>query len=384
MKKITTALGALIALAFMFSTWVHLNPKFPIGLYTMAKAVPALGFIWLGLALIALFLLIFPFFLRNPIRKVLIVSFSVFSLILLLAFATFKDDLSRGNDIPMLGMAWFGVLFGFFITFLGAFIKTLPHTDEAGTELPTKSSIPILAAVIPLICLTTSLLAFLWLTPPFGSFPMSVDGAKRTSKVQYRKDETFPGVYAATYGMSLIHTIQKKSSAEEAKEQVKKLRESIKIDAEQSFTRWKNVGENKFFEDSSEAEIFYRKDASAVFFAEEDKPESDYVVYVSGGRANVFWATGKWFCTIMTPKTSDQYSELSPAKNAFRLATSLPYPPPNTTPPADKYELPSTNLYTLIQEDLPLWFSEWSLIFIPLIIAAPFILLIPFLLFRRK
>lgn len=383
MKKITTALGALIALVFMFSTWVHLNPKFPVGFYSMAKYMPSLGFIWLGLALIALFLLFIPFFLRNPIRKMLIISFSVISLVLLLAFATLKDDLSRGNEIPTLGPAWFGVLFGIFIAFLGSVIKTRPRTDEAGAELPTKSSIPILAAVIPVICLTSSLLAYFWLAPPFGSFPINAEGTKRTSKVQYRKDETFPGVYAAIYGMSSIHTIQKKSSAAEAKEQVKKVRESIKKDAEQSFTRWKSMNENKLFEDSSEAEIFYRKDSSAVFFAEEDKPESDYVVYVSGGHVNVFWATGKWFCTIMTPKAESELSTTSPARSAFRFATSLPYPPLNTTPPTDKDQLP-TSLYTFIYDDLPLLFSEWGLIVIPLIIAVPFILLIPFLLFRRK
>ncbi|MEK7723574.1 MAG: hypothetical protein AAB336_04445 [Acidobacteriota bacterium] len=383
MKKITTALGALIALIFMFSTWVHLDPKFSIGLYMMAKAVPALGFIWLGLALIALVLLIAPIFLRNPFRKVLIVSFSVISVILLLAFATFKDDLSRTGQIPTLGIAWFGVLFGIFIAFLGSFIKTKPRTNEAGTELPVKSSIPILAAVIPLICLSTSLFAYLFLTPPFRSFPMNVDGMPRTSKVQYRKDETFPGVYAAVYGMNLLHLLEKKSSAEEAKEQVKKVRESVKKDAEQSFNRWKNTSANKIYEDSPDVEKYFRKDQSAVFFADEDKPENDYVVYVSNGRANIAWATGKWFCSIMTPKSDDPYSELSPAKDVFGFAASLPYPPSNTTPPVNKYGSDFT-LYSFIRNDLPLWFSEWGLIVIPLIIGFLFLLPIPFLLFRRK
>lgn len=383
MKKITTALGALIALIFMFSTWVHLDPKFPIGLYMMAKAVPALGFIWLALALIALILLIVPIFLRNPFRKVLIVSFSVISVILLLAFATFKDDLSRTGEIPTLGRAWFVVLFGFFIAFLGSFIKTKPHTNTDGTELPTKSSLPILAVIVPLICLSTSLLAYLWLAPPFRSFPMSVDGMPRTSKVQYRKDETFPGVYVAVYGTSLIHTIQKKSSAEEAQEQVKKVRESVKKDVEQSFNRWKNMSQNKDYADSPEAEKLYRKDNYAVFFADEDKPENGYVVDVSGGRANVTWSTGKWFCTVISPKSDAPYSEISPAKEAFGFAASLPYPPSNTTPPVNKYGSNFT-LYSFVKNDLPLWFSEWSLIVIPLIIGFLFLLPIPFLLFRRK
>lgn len=384
MRKITTALGALIALVFMFSTWVHLNPKFPVGLYMMAKAVPALGFIWLGLALIALVLLIAPIFLRNPLRKVLIVSFSVISLILLLAFTTFKEDLNRGNEIPTLGIAWFGVLFGFFIAFLGAFIKTKPRTNPDGTELPTKSALPILVAVVPLICFSVSLSAYLFLMPPFRSFPMSVDGMPRTSKVQYRKDETFPGVYAAVYGTQTLHTVEKKSSADEAKEQVKKIRESIKKEADQSFNRWKNTGENKFFEDNTEAAKLYRKDSYSVYFGEEDKPESDYVVYVSGGRANVAWANGRWFCTINTPKMDDPYSEVSATKEAFALATSLSYSPPNTTPPAKNQYTQSFTLYSFVREDLPLLFSELGLIVIPLIITIPFILLIPFLLLRRK
>ena len=384
MRKIITALGALMALAFMFSTWVHLNPKFPVGIYSLAKAMPALGFILLGLALIALILLIVPLFLRNPLRRVLIVSFSVISLILLLAFANFKEDLNRGNEIPTLGIAWFGSLFGFFIAFLGAFVKTKLRTNADGVELPVKSSLPILATVIPLICFSVSLLAYLFLMPPFRSFPMYVDGTPRTTKVQYRKDETFPGVYAATYGMSVIHTLEKKSSADEAKEQIKKIRESIKKDAEQTFNRWKNTSENKFFEDSTEAEKYYRRDLNSVYLADEDKPENDYVVYVSGGRANVAWATGKWFCTVMTPKTSDQYSELSPVKNAFEFAASLPYQPQNTTPPpANQYSAPFT-LYSFIKQDLPLLVSEWGLIVISIIIAIPFILLIPFLLLRRK
>ncbi|HRH43561.1 MAG TPA: hypothetical protein PKY82_18170 [Pyrinomonadaceae bacterium] len=383
MRKIITVFGALIALAFMFSTWIHLNPKFPLGLYSIAKAMPSLGFIVLGLALIALFLLIVPFFLRNPLRRVLIISFSVISLILLLAFTTFKDDLNRGNEIPTLGIAWFGSLFGFFIAFLGAFVKTKPSTNSDGVELPVKSSIPILATIIPLICFAVSLLAYLFLMPPFRSFPMSVDGMPRTTKVQYRKDETFPGVYASVYGMSVIHTLEKKNSADEAKEQIKKIRESIKKDAEQSFNRWKNTGENKFYEDSSEIEKLYRKDSNSVFLADEDKPENDYVVYVSAGRANVAWANGKWFCTVMTPKTDDPYSELSPAKNAFGFAASLPYPPNNTTPPLNQYR-ESFTLYSFVKRDLPLLISEWGLVVIPLIIAIPFILLIPFLLLRRK
>lgn len=385
MKKIITVIGALIALVFMFSTWVHLNPKFPVGLYSIAKVMPSLGFIVLGLALIALILLIAPIFLRNPLRRVLIVSFTVISLILLLAFATFKEDLNRGNEIPTLGMAWFGSFFGFFIAFLGAFVKTKPRLNADGTELPVKSSLPILAAVIPLICLSVSLLAYLFLTPPFGSFPMKVDGMPRISKVQYRKDETFPGVYAAIYGTYLIHTVEKKSSADEAKEQIKKIRESIKKDADQTFNRWKNTGENKFYIDDAEAQRYYRKDSNSIFLTDEDKPENDYVVYVSGGRANVAWASGKWLCTIMTPKASDPYSDsgLSPAKEAFGFAASLPYPPNNTTPPVNKYGSTIT-LYSIVKEYLPLWFSEWGLIVIPLIIAVPFLLIIPFLLFRRK
>lgn len=383
MRKITTALGALIALVFMFSTWIHLNPKFPVGLYSIAKSMPSLGFIVLGLALIALFLLIFPIFLRNPLRKVLIVSFSIISVILLLVFTNFKDDLNRGNELPTLGIAWFGSLFGFFIAFLGAFVKTKPRTNADGVELPTKSSLPILATVIPLICFSVSLVAYLFLMPPFRSFPMSVDGMPRTTKVQYRKDETFPGVYAATYGMSVIHTLEKKSSADEAKEQIKKVRESVKKDAEKSFNGWKNMDRNKFYEDSKEIEKVYRKDSNSVFLADEDKPENDYVVYVSGGRANVAWATGKWFCTVMTPKTDDPYSELSPAKNAFGFAASLPYPPNNTTPTVNESR-ETYSLYAFVKQDLPLWFSEWGLIVIPILIAIPFILLIPFLLLRRK
>ncbi len=383
MRKITTALGAFIALVFMFSTWVYLNPKFPVGLYSIAKAMPSLGFIVLGLVLISLILLIAPIFLRNPLRKVLIISLSIISFILLLAFATFKEDLNRGNEIPTLGIAWFGSLFGFFIAFLGAFVKTKPRTNADGIELPVKSSLPILVTVIPLICFSVSLVGYLFLMPPFRSFPMSADGTPRTTKVQYRKDETFPGVYAATYGMSVIHTLEKKSSADEAKEQIKKIRESIKKDAEKSFNGWKNMNANKFDSDSTQLEKYYRKDSNSVFLADEDKPENDYVVYVSGGRANVAWATGKWFCTVMTPKAEDSYSERSPAKNAFDFAASLPYPPQNTTPPANQNR-PTYSLYSFVKEDLPMWFSEWGLIIIPLIIAIPFLLLIPFLVFRRK
>lgn len=382
MKKIITPLGALITLIFVPMTWLNITDGYggksmAVSFYETYRAAPALGFGRLGLILIALVLLIVPFFLKNPLRKTFVVSFCVVAFVLLAAFLNLKSGMSRAGYVE-LGMGWFGAAFGFAIAFAGAFVRTRQNEPE-------KSSLPALAWIVVLICLPVSLLAYLFLFPPYKSFPMSADGMPRTSPVQYRKDENYPGVYLATYGASVLHTLEKKNSAEEAKQEVAKIREGIKKDAERARERWKNENPSEP-EFSAEAEKYYRKDRTAVYLADEDKPENDYLVYVGNERANVIWASGNRFYTISS--YSSDSSDIGDsgkfaAAAAFDLARSMPDPPVGTTAPTNNNAEPFS-LYGFYRNELPMWLSEWSLVATPLIIAAPFLLLLISGFLKRK
>ena len=385
MKKIITPLGALVSLLFVPMTWIYLNQmtlsyagkKMPVSFYEMFKAAPALGFVRFGLIFIALILLIVPFFLKNPLRKNFVVSLSVVAFILLAAFLNFKDELTRGGGFTELGIGWFGAFFGFVIAFAGAFIRA------AKDDAPEKSSLPALAWIVVLICLPVSFFGYLFTFPPFGSFPSSADGIPRTSRVEYRKDENYPGVYVASYGSNILHTMEKKNSAEEAKEAVKKVRESIVKESERARESWKNKNVSEGDMDA-EAEKYYRKDRDAVFLADEDNPENDYVVYVSNGRSGVAWVSGNRFYTVNAPKADAQYSDLSPAAETFNFARSMSNPPTNTTAPQTKTNDRPSSLYEFYYDRLPRLLSEWSLVAAPLIIAAPFLVLLILGIFRRK
>jgi hypothetical protein len=241
----------------------------------------------------------------------------------------------------------------------------------------------MLSAFMVLICLVFSGFFYWRLCSPGNSFPLKVQSLHRVSGPEYRKDEFYPGVYLGIYATGLInqpgkkgaqiftpdavlHTVYPMASAEEAKDLVRKNRETWKKQTE----RYDRINENGGSSSSQD---------SAIFIATDDQPENDYLVYVSNGRANVEWASGKWFCTVTAdaermPSRSEPYS----AAPAFDFARALPYPPNATSPPRDDS---SRSLYELVTRDVPIWFRYWYPMIIPLVIAFPLLLLT---LLRRK
>jgi hypothetical protein len=247
----------------------------------------------------------------------------------------------------------------------------------------------VLSAIVVLICLVVSGFFFWRLKSPGNSFPLVVDGLRRVVGPEYRKDETYPGVYAAVYApgleklagkddlyvnteTSFFHTLYPTSSPEEARELVRKNRET-----------WKKEAERYKGNESSSSSY----GNSGIFIAPEDNPENDYLVYIANGRANVQWVSGNWFCTVYTSadRVPSYESEIPySAASAFDFARSLPYAPKGTTPPSNEYDIGFT-LYDLIKTDIPILFRYWYPMIIPLIIMIPALLVMLLtLVFSRK
>jgi len=134
----------------------------------------------------------------------------------------------------------------------------------------------------------------------------------------------------ADYGT--IHMIQVMSSSDEAKQRVRETRESVKKDADKAYAAWQTGKEDEFYAEESKKKA-YRSDANAVYLADEDKPEDDYLVFVQGGRAQVTWASGRWLCSVLNPAFPDPYGDRSAAEYVFEFARNLSYAPRNTAPP---------------------------------------------------
>src|SRR5687768_18311 len=101
------------------------------------------------------------------------------------------------------------------------------------------------SAIVVGLCLILSVFLYWRLKSPGSSFPLLVGNLRRVVGPELRKDEQYPGVYAAIYASglekragkddlyiympgSVFHTVYPTNSPEEAKELVRKSRESIK------------------------------------------------------------------------------------------------------------------------------------------------------------
>jgi hypothetical protein len=240
-----------------------------------------------------------------------------------------------------------------------------------------------LASVVLILCVAAAAFMYWRTAPPFGSFPLSINGMPRMPEILYKKTQDVPGVYLGVYGSETLHSVYPMNSAAEAAESVRKYREYIKEQSARDFKKWKESPENALDATSEDAERYYQQSAGAVYLAPEDSPENDYLVYVSNGRANVDWANGSWFCSLSD--TADVYPDsmetVSAAKNLFEMARSFSYAPKNTSPPDDKYAVGFT-LYDFVRRTVPSFVKFWLPVILPL--AVGFFALVIMLLARPK
>ena len=122
MKKIITPIGAIIVLLFTSATWLVYNGHIAVSLYTMAGAAPILTYLIFAMVVIAFVLIVLPIFLKNPIRPIAVAVLSLLSIALLLAFREYKYLAGGEMGVVELSTAWYGVMAGFLIAFLGGFV----------------------------------------------------------------------------------------------------------------------------------------------------------------------------------------------------------------------------------------------------------------------
>jgi hypothetical protein len=122
LKKLVTAVGALLALLSVFSTWLIYNQHMPVSKYDMAGVAPGLFYTIAAIGLIALILLILPLFLSDPSRMIVVVLLSIAGFGLLYMFSAGKDVVAQGYGTVDLTTGWYLALTGLIIALAGSFV----------------------------------------------------------------------------------------------------------------------------------------------------------------------------------------------------------------------------------------------------------------------
>jgi hypothetical protein len=197
--------------------------------------------------------------------------------------------------------------------------------------------------------------------PGFRAFPSRVHGMHLTEGPHVQEADSGLEVYLAAYSDVIVHYIQPRQSAAEAKAFVESQRASLQKQNDAAIRAGK-------------PEVFQ--------LSKLGQPEKNLLIdqLTNSNNWNVTWANGNWACSIIyqdAPHPPGEDPDAA-AQQALDFAASLPYGPQDVTPRSHEYA--DFTLYGLI-EDLPSLIKFWGPALAPGIFA---LLMVPVMLITRR